>query len=109
MYTAFGLALEFIAAFILLSGEFKTSGALLRRDYKDKKETGTSLKSWLRNTGPPWWWPLKIFPLLLAAKLGSNDALNTEETTSESFLGRFWGFLLLAVGFLLQLYGAFIN
>lgn len=83
-----GLALGLAGAICLIGGELRIQAARIRLAAKTGHEVKADLLQWL--------------PVQLAKRCGSRHASDTQESVVESLTSRFWGLLLLAAGFGLQ-------
>jgi len=89
--TAIGLTLDMIGVSIIIYGELKSPAAILKQSSSTFENV-----NWFRR-----------FPLWLAKKVGSKDSQDTQDYVSESFPIKFWGFVLLLLGFASQIVGTF--
>ena len=86
----FGLILDIIGAAIIIRAELTSHAAILRQS--PSSVDGESFKR---------------FTFWLAKKFGSRNPLDTQNYVVESFFAKFWGFVLLLLGFIFQAIGVF--
>ena len=90
--TIVGLILDIFGAVIIIWDGLKSQAAVL-------KQAGSVIFTPNEN------W-LKKFTFFLASKFGSSNPQNTQNYFGESFVAKFWGFVLLCLGFIFQVIGA---
>lgn len=93
-----GLILSMVGAYIAIMGTLWTYAARIKQRWSDIED------SWKKQR-PHW---VERFPCHIAKKIGSDDPLDTEDYTIETFKRNFWAFVLLFLGFLFQAVGVFI-
>jgi len=88
-----GLFFSLFGAFCLLYEQIKSGAACIRQE-GDNKGLKESRKKW-KNKIPIW----------VAEQFGSKNILYTEEIIVDKYSANFWGFVILMVGFSLQVIG----
>jgi len=101
MINAIGLVVDILGAWMLLWGELHSHAAFLK--YSGTGEGTEYFDSKLAKL--PWH---KRWPLAIGSALGSRNVMNMNQgTILDSFPIKFWGIVLLTLGFLLQAIGSF--
>ncbi|MCX5826583.1 MAG: hypothetical protein NTV58_01085 [Deltaproteobacteria bacterium] len=88
-----GLLFGILGAAIAVRGELTTTAAQINYFWDDLE------KSWEKQK-PTYFHKITC---LIAKTFGSKNVLDTQSSTVEKFRARFWGFVLLFIGFLFQL------
>jgi len=96
LFTIFGLILEIIGVAIIIRSEVSSSAAIL----KQAKEVIFNPNKGKLLTMIAFWFA-RIF--------GSSKALDTQSYIGDSFVAKFWGFILLLFGFILQSIGVLVK
>ena len=90
MQAPIALGLEVLGAFVLVLGELRVQASRIRIEREAGRDVKTNPIEWL--------------PVLLAKYFGSRNPAKSQESVVESLTSRFWGLLLLGLGFFLQVY-----
>ena len=94
-----GLILGMAGTFIVVRGTLTTYAAIIKQRWTDVQA------SW-HKTKPSWFHRVSCH---IARKFGSDNPLDTEDYTSEQFITNFWAFILLFLGFFLQLIALLVS
>jgi hypothetical protein len=94
-----GLILGMAGTFIAVKGALITTAATIKQKWSDVEQ------SWVKHRPSRF----QRISCHIAKKFGSNNPLDTQDYTVESFITNFWAFILLFFGFLLQLVALLIG